>query len=534
MSFDARIRLAIMDALGMWRFRWPALALAWCIAVAGWGWALTLPDQFKAHSRVYVDTESVLEPLMQGLTVRTDTLSQVQLMTRALLSRPQLRAVAQETGLDVRAKSPEELEMLLEKLEMMISIDGSSTPQLFSITYTDKDPVMARAVVGSLLERFMIESLGENRKESQQAQNFIEKQIELDEQRLYEAEMRLAEFKKANVGLLPGREGDYFSKLGSIEGDIFNLEARTRLLNERHSELLRQIEGEEPTFGLVAPIGNDGFKSGPSSSVDGAIANLEKRIQDMLLRLTEKHPDVVRSRETLTDLKNIRDEELKNNSASAAFTMQNTPDQFGSGGLDMNPVYQHMRIELSESEVEMVTLKAELSDKRRSLARLKKQVDAIPEVEAKLTRLNRDYNVVRSRHEAMLTRLESAKLAEDLQTDNEKVAFRVIDPPFVPMAPVGPNRMPLLLVILFVALGAGGAMTYLLNLQFPVFFSALQLSDVTKLPVFGVINDFSNKTGNLSGWLFALGAVGLITVCGLLIVTESITVNALQSLGQGI
>ena len=280
MTFDAKLRQIIVDALGMWRFRWSALVLAWCIALTGWTWALTLPDIYQAHSRVYVDTESVLEPLMQGLTVRTDTISQVQLMTRALLSRPQLRAVAQETGLELRAKNPEELQMLLVQLEEKISIDGSSTPQLFSITFTDKDPTMARAVVGSLLERFMIESFGENRKESQQAQNFIEKQIQLDEIRLVEAETRLAEFKKANVGLLPGREGDYFSKLSSIQASIKGIEAKRRLLDERRGSARlrhrREDHRERVRDQLIRPS-RDGRNAAPTDPCAGTDAAAGRR-----------------------------------------------------------------------------------------------------------------------------------------------------------------------------------------------------------------------------------------------------------------
>lgn len=532
MTFDAKLRQTFTDALGMWRFRWPAMAIAWIVAVIIWIWVLSLPDQFQARSRVYVDTESVLAPLMQGLTVETDTISQVQLMTRALLSRPQLQAVALETGLEMRAKTPEDFEKLLVRLEQMISIDGSSTPQLFSISYSDHDPVMARAVVSSLLDRFMVESLGETRKDSKLAQGFIERRIEDDERRLYDAEMRLAEFKKANVGLLPGAEGDYFSKLAQSQADVRNIEARMRLLQQRRNELLRQLEGEEPTFGLVSPAAGDPFGSKASSSVDAAIANVEARIRDMLLRLTDKHPDVVRARETLNDLQKIRDEELAG--APAPVNLPDTVGQSSTSALDMNPVYQHMRIELSESDVEMVTLQAELADKKRSLAFLQQQVDAIPEVEAELTRLNRDYNVIKSRHEAMLARLESARLAEDLQVDNEKIAFRVIDPPFVPIDPSGPNRLPMLLAGLLVALGAGGAVSYLLNLQFPAFFSAQQLGNFSGLPVFGVISDFSDRSDRRSDWMFAAATAGLVAACMTLIIVENSAVDIVRAVGKAV
>ena len=46
---------------GAWRYRWPALALTWVLALAGWIIVATIPDQFEARTRVYVDTADAAE-----------------------------------------------------------------------------------------------------------------------------------------------------------------------------------------------------------------------------------------------------------------------------------------------------------------------------------------------------------------------------------------------------------------------------------------------------------------------------------------
>jgi hypothetical protein len=153
----------------------------------------------------------------------------------------------------------------------------------------------------------------------------------------------------------------------------------------------------------------------------------------------------------------------------------------------MNPVYQEIRIALSDAEVEQAALQSELREEQRNLAYLRSMVDTIPKVEAELNKLNRDYDVVQSQYEQMLSRLESAKLAEEVQTDSESVTFDVIDPPRVPIFPTGPDREFLAIAVLVAALGVGVALTFLLSKNHPVFFTLPSLSNAVRAPVYGLI-----------------------------------------------
>ncbi len=83
----------------IWRYRWYGLGIAWLICLGGWAFIFKLPNQYEASARVYVDTQSVLRPLLQGMTVQFNPASQIDLMTRTLLSRPNLEKVARMTDM---------------------------------------------------------------------------------------------------------------------------------------------------------------------------------------------------------------------------------------------------------------------------------------------------------------------------------------------------------------------------------------------------------------------------------------------------
>ena len=531
MNLDTAIQEAIDESLGMWRYRWHALALAWLIALGGWLWALQLPNEWEAKARVYVDTDSLLDPLMQGLAVKQDAYDKITLMSRALLSRPQLQKVALETGLQVRAPTPEEFDKLLDSLETRINFKETSQQKLFAITFRDTDPIMARAVVNSLLNRFMDESFGENATESKSAQEFIERQIEENELRLIEAENRLAEFKKRNVSMMPGSDGDYFQRLQGAENNVRMLRAELEQVELRRAELLRQIEGEEPTFGIMIPP--DGQNTGDVNDMDSIsspeIAEIERALRNRLLTVTEKHPDVIRMKEQIAELKRKRMEELSSGTGST--TSQPTFQPQGPGGefnVDENPVYQHMRIELSQSEVQLVGLRAALAEEEKRVEYLSQMVDTIPEVEAELIRLNRDYGVVKAQYDSLLSRLESARLAEDIQQDTKDVTFRIIDPPYVPFQPSGPNRLPLLAATLIAAIGAAAALSYFLSQQNPVYFSARSLRNRTGLPIFGVVGITESGRKSRGGYLFMAGLAGLVFTWLLMVVTEQKLIELLD------
>ena len=55
---------------GMWRRRLVGIAAAWVVAIAGLVALAVAPDKYEASARVFVDTQSVLKPLMSGLAVQ--------------------------------------------------------------------------------------------------------------------------------------------------------------------------------------------------------------------------------------------------------------------------------------------------------------------------------------------------------------------------------------------------------------------------------------------------------------------------------
>lgn len=467
---------------GAWRYRWPAVACAWLVAIAGWIAIQFLPDRYSARTQVYVDTESLLKPLLSGLAVDRDVMSEVGMVQAVMLSRPNLEKVAQQTDLMLGAGTRAEQEAVIDSLAGRVVLgrpEGPAMRSTFEVSFDDSDPVVAHRVVRTLLDTFMEDSLGLKRTDTAVAQRFLESQVKDYEGRLEEAEDRLAVFKQQNVGVLPGSGGDYYQRLEAETGALQQLRQTQMQMQTRRDELARQLAGEEPTFGLMG--------SAEGNPIDGQIARFKAQRDQLLLQYTEKHPQVQSLTETIARLEDEKRGGAKVSSSVAAPGAGLTNDEAMVRSLDMNPVYQNLRLALSQADADLAALRGQIQAQQAVVGGLRSRVQAIPEVEAELSRLNRDYEINKQQYDTLLQRLESARISEQAEQSADNVKFRIIEPPAVPVKPSGPQRMQLNFLVLFAALGAGVGLAVLLALLHPTFATRELLESVTGVRVIGAI-----------------------------------------------
>jgi polysaccharide chain length determinant protein (PEP-CTERM system associated) len=464
-------------ARGMWRYRWWANGIAWVLFVAGWLYVCSIPDTYRASTRVFVDTNSLLKPLMAGLTAVENPLDEVQTVSKAVLSRPNLEAVANATDLAIGAKTPEQMETLVTGLQARVKVTGGRD-NIFAIEYEDSSREKAREVVAAVLNRFVESSLGNESSDADVTERALAGEISVHEQRLRAAEEGLAKFKQSNLGYMPDEYGDYTKRLQNALGAEAQNREKLRLATERRDALRRQIEGEEPVFGL-APAPAAGATTGCSEATH--IQQLQGQLSELKVQFTDKHPRVVYLQETIAALE-------KQCAAEHAAAPVAAGLGAGDARLETNPVYQNMRIQLTNTEVDLAELHAQLTASETDVANLRRDVDKITEVEAQLKQLNRDYDVVQTRHQELLRRWEDLQAKKRLDPVSDNVQFRRIEPPFAAAAPVGPKRPLLLAAVLVFALGAGLVVAFGLNQLRPTFFTQDSLRHVTHLPVLGSVS----------------------------------------------
>jgi hypothetical protein len=144
---------------------------------------------------------------------------------------------------------------------------------------------------------------------------------------------------------------------------------------------------------------------------------------------------------------------------------------------------------LNQSEVDIASLRRELSNHQINVAQLRQSLDTMPQVEAEYARLNRDYTVTKANYTALVERLEKSRLGEEASSSGS-VKFDVVEPPNAAFRPTSPKRQLLVLAVLAAAIALGGGTALLLHLLMPVFSSARELAASTGLHVLGAVSVF--------------------------------------------
>lgn len=477
-----------------WRFRWIAFGVAATVAVLGWLLVFSLPDRYESSASVFVDTRTAIKPVIKDLSIEQDVNAQLNFVRQSLLAGEQLRKIAEQTGVLLpTVVSQAEQAKTLKKLADDVTLDvrsASENPKddsagsIYSISYQDQDRGRSLRVVQTLLNTLVEKTLSGKREGSESAQKFLESQLRIYETRLRDSENRLAEFKKRNVGLMPADQqqpgGGYFSQLQAEIDAAKKAETDLNVALARRGELARQLRGEAvvSAAGSTPVIGAAGISAGTDTM--SRIKETQAKLDDLLLRFTDKHPDVIATRETLQELQRRRAaeiESLKRGDANAV----------AASGASSNPVFQSIQLALNQADVEIASLRGQLANHHAKAAELRKRLDTAPQVEAEYAQLTRDYDVNQAQYNALLSNYEKARLGE--QADNAgSVRFEVVQPPTASFSPVFPRRVLLHGVVLAVAVLLGAALAWLLSMMRPVVGTAQSLARLTGLPVLGVVS----------------------------------------------
>jgi polysaccharide chain length determinant protein (PEP-CTERM system associated) len=486
---------------GIWKYRWYAVLMMWLVSVVGWTRVATLPDNYQSSARVFVDTQSILKPLLSGMTSMPNVQQQVSIMSRTLLSRPNLERVMRMIDLDIHAKTARDHENQLDDLISKIQIIGTSTYDIYTITYNDKNPKLARDVVQSLLTIFVEGSFKGKQSDSQNAIQFIGDQIKNYEDKLIAAENMVKEFKLKNKFLLPRLGMNYESQL-SESADILNAAKLELVEAEQARNIINsQISGDEPVFN--AETGAAGIQN---TEIDGRISALNKNLDTLRLQYTELHPDIIAAKRLVSQLEERKIEERKLLGPNL------------DPGKNYSPMLQQLKVALTEADAKIASIRARVQEYTLRDQRLQAQSNAAPEVETQMAQLNRDYLVNKASYEKLVSSRESAKLSGDLSSSTDMMTFRIIDPPTLPLTPAGPNRPFLLSAVMLAALLSGIVLALLISQTRPTFLSPAELRANTGLPVLGTVSmnwtDAENTKRKRDRYRFAISMVSLFFVFG--------------------
>jgi polysaccharide chain length determinant protein (PEP-CTERM system associated) len=486
---------------GIWRRRWIVAAICWAICIAGWAGVFELDDVYESQARVYVDVDSLLTPLLRGLAVEANPLQQLDYMQRTLLSRPNLEQVIHLADLDSQAKTPQDKEDLLKTLASDVKI-GLQGNNLFAITYHDDNPIEGKNIVQAVLTVFSETSAGNNRTEMDTARRFLEEQIANYERQLRAAETRRAQFREQYGDVLPQDQANR-TRMSQLGDELQKLNLTLQDAQGRRDEIAKEVVNVPQTLTLdqaAQVIVNAGGQPAPGDT-QAQLADDKRKLLELRSRYTDDFPDIVALKRDIVSL------ESENKAAADASAKDAKADPKANGKVDgkadpnaapapidrtrrstvSNPVYEQLQLRLADADASIASIQRQIKASIDEKASLDTAIKAAPGIELQAQNLDRDYEILKKNYDELVSRRESANLAQAADTQADKVQFRIVDAPQVPLTPIAPNRPLLYTGVLMAGLGSGVAAAFLL-MQLDRSFSNVASLRELGLPVLGTIS----------------------------------------------
>jgi polysaccharide chain length determinant protein (PEP-CTERM system associated) len=473
-----------------WRRRWIGVAVAWAICAFGWVAVYFVPNQYESSARLYVDADAILTPLLKGLAADSAPGSQLEVLQRTLLSRPNLEKLISKTDLDLSVAGPSDRERLLQELSSEIQVKPQ-TKNLFTITYRSRSPKLAHDVVQTLLTIFVESATGSNRNDMENARRFLEHQISSYEQQLRAAEKRRAEFRIKYSDILPPKldaDAPYTSATEAARNNLHALDGRLQDATVARDNIRQELTNTQPMLVVETALKGQANAGGQGKT---KLQDAQEQLRLLLLRDTDQHPDVIAQRKLIEALKASPEggapaaANSGGGKGAVAIAAAGAP---ASGDRSVpNPVYEQLKVKLVDADTTVASLQRQRTAAAALVDRLEKVQREQPGLLAEYQNMDRDYGVLTKNYEELLGRLQSANLAQAADTQADKVKLQIVDPPATPRLPASPNRLILISGVLFAGL-AGGVLLPVLLGQLDRSFSTVDDLRSLGLPVLGGIS----------------------------------------------
>lgn len=464
----------------MYRYRLSGLLTAWIIAVLGAVVVFSIPKKYEANARVFVNTDSILKPLMVGMAVQADAGQRIALLSRLVISRPNVEELIAKTYPAMTTASSEERERLIDTITSALEISGSGgRDNIYVIRYRDTKQERAKQMVELLVAKFINSSTGGVASDSKSAKEFLDEQVAAYEAKLKEAETNLKEFKIRNIAA--GDDMNYSTQLAAVSEQLSAAQLQ-----------LHEAESSRDIFRRGMNLDTTADNAGTPRLVDNAarldldirIDKARLELDSLLTKYTDNHPDVQAARHTLADMQVQR----RKMPATVQATSRTTVDVPAvTNGTTLRSSDQ-LAVSLVQAEATVASLKARVVDYAARYRQLQATAHRMPEFEAELAQLNRDYDVNKKNYDSLVTRRESASIAGDMQAVSGVGDFRLIDPPRVSPTAVSTSRAKMLAGTIVMACFIGLAVMFLAKEIRSRIYDLAQLKRITPIPVLGMVS----------------------------------------------
>ena len=394
---------------------------------------MVLPKKYKSQTLVLVDQPTIPIDIVKPV-VTDDLNNRLSSMQQQILSRSRLEPIINKFGLYAADRGKAHIEDLVERLRTSIEVKpldampGTQNRNLpgFAVNVTFASPQMAQRICTEITSMFMEQNSQGLEQQATQTTNFLTQQLDEAKAKLDEQDARLAMFKRQYLGSLPDEEQ---TNLSLLMGTNTQLEANTQALSRAQQDkafneslLSQQLANRTATQTTGAN----------ADTLEHQLSALQDQLSVLQARYTVEHPDVIKLKNSIEEIKKRLAEAHANNTSGA--------DSAQVSGTEP-PEMQQLRAKLRQDDINIADLTKRQAQIQHQIGVLQGRVQSSPVVEQEFKEMTRSYQSALDFYNELLKKRDNSAMARDLQHQQEGEQFRVLDPPSLPDRPAFPRKL---------------------------------------------------------------------------------------------
>src|ERR1700730_12380186 len=459
------------------RFWWILPITTFLLAALGLGAALVLPKKYTSQTMVLVEQPTVGPDFVKPV-VTEDLNHRLASMQEQIFSRTRLQPIIEKFGLYPKDRDRMHIDDLVERLQGAVTIKpmdptpGTESRQLpgFYVNVTFDNPRTAQQICAEITSMILAQNAGDRQNKVKITTTFLTQQLEEAKKSLDAQDEKLAQFKQRYLGSLPEQEQ---TNLGILMGMNSQLEANTQALSRVHQDkaFTESVLGQQEANWKATQTGQN------PDTAEQQLVLLQDQLMSLQARYTPEHPDVIKLKNQIEELKK-----------QLATPKSNTPaNGAAQASLSVPPQIQQLRAKLHQDDISIADLTHRQGQIQEQIRQLQGRVQASPVVEQQFKEVTRNYQTALDFYNELLKKRQNAGVAGDLESQQQSEQLKIYDAPSLPDKPSFPKK------INFVAGGFGGGLAlgvgilFLIAVSDKALYNERDVELALKLPVLVLI-----------------------------------------------
>lgn len=422
------------------------------------------PKIYKSSSLIKYQRQTVNPTLMSPDDNRTRSREVVSTVNQQITSRSSLESIINEYDLYKGMRGTVPMEKIVEIMRNFdIETRLLEGGEIFEVSYLGGDQQKVMEVANALAQKFIEENLRFRRNQAAQTSIYIRDELKIAKEALDKKEEVMRDYKLRYYNEMPEQLLNNTNRLNALQEQYQNLQnnrlelERTRLLVQEQIAERNSLVSQQFTENNVRPqpeVGN--------------VANADQirlRLQSLEGRYRENHPEIKRLKKLLGQLE----------------TEQTEPSGHQTNSYD--PQTRELRQQLKDIEFNISRIGNERKSVNGQIKQYEQWISATPIREAEWAALTRDYEQLNEYYQRLVTQSLQAESAQSLEDQQQGSQFIIVDKAYLPEKPISPDFKRILLLAVILGVGAGGAVSFGIELLGTSFKDPNEMEKYLDLPV---------------------------------------------------